>query len=140
MKPNVHSTIKDLLNEKLNKLEEYFNADVFCYYGALVDGLENQILSIVEELANDDKLGQPVTIEEKVARAEEIAGQLSDNSFWKSHSRPINVERLKELRLKVEDFSEDEELRLLVRDYYDLLSDYVTSNKLPIFVNTRHFI
>lgn len=290
MKPNVHSTIKDLLNKKLSKIEAHLDADVFCYYGALVDGLENQILSIIEELANDEqkkerlvviltttggsavaveryvnifrkhysvvdfvvpdyaysagtifcmsgdniymdyfsvlgpidpqvqnkegnwvaalgyldkvneaieksrnnaitqveflmikdldlaelrgyeqakeltidllkkwlvkykfknwnehrtspaKLGRPVTKKEKVARAEEIAGQLSDNSFWKSHSRPINVEVLRDLRLQVEDFSENQELRHLIRDYYDLLSDYVTSNKLPIFVNTRHFI
>ncbi len=26
MKPNVHTTIKSLLNEKLSKLEGYFNA------------------------------------------------------------------------------------------------------------------
>jgi len=290
MKPNVHTTIKDLLNEKLKKIEQYFDADVFCYYGNIVDGLENQILSIIEELANDsnkkerlivilttkggsamaveryvniirqhykyvdfivpdyaysagtifcmsgdniymdyfsalgpidpqvqnkegkwvaalgylDKvndaieksrndtitqaeflmikdldlaelrgyeqakeltidllkkwlvkykfknwdthettpatLGQPVTLEEKQLRAEEIAGQLSDNTVWKSHSRPINIERLSELRLRIEDFSPMEELRELIRNYYDLLSDFVTSNKLPIFVNTRKFI
>ena len=290
MKPNVHSTIKALLNEKLAKLETHFNADIFCYYGALVDGLENQILNIIEELATDankknrlvvvlttsggsavaveryvnifrqhyeivdfvvpdyaysagtifcmsgdniymdyfsvlgpidpqvqnkegkwvaalgylDKvneaieksrlntitqaeflmikdldlaelrgyeqakeltidllkkwlvkykfknwnshattpaiLGNPVTLDEKQARAEEIAGQLSDNSVWKSHSRPINIERLGELRLKVEDFSGDVTLRGLIRDYHDLMSDYVTSNGLPLFVNTRKFI
>jgi len=279
-----------LLNEKLAKLETHFNADIFCYYGALVDGLENQILNIIEELATDankknrlvvvlttsggsavaveryvnifrqhyeivdfvvpdyaysagtifcmsgdniymdyfsvlgpidpqvqnkegkwvaalgylDKvneaieksrlntitqaeflmikdldlaelrgyeqakeltidllkkwlvkykfknwnshattpaiLGNPVTLDEKQARAEEIAGQLSDNSVWKSHSRPINIERLGELRLKVEDFSGDVTLRGLIRDYHDLMSDYVTSNGLPLFVNTRKFI
>lgn len=290
MKPNVQTTIKDLLNEKLSSIEDHFQADVFCYYGPLVDGLENEVLGIIEDLAADENkkdrlivilttsggsavaveryvnifrhhynvidfivpdyaysagtifcmsgdniymdyfsvlgpidpqvqnkegkwvaalgyldkvndaieksrqntitqveflmvkdldlaelrgyeqakeltidllkkwlvnykfknwnehgstaaiLGNPVTTAEKQARAEEIAGQLSDNSVWKSHGRPINVERLRELRLKVEDFSNDGDLKMLIRDYYDLLSDFVKGNSLPVFVHTRKYI
>lgn len=290
MKPNVHSTIKNLLNNKLAAIESHFNADVFSYYGAIMDGNENAILDLIEELANDpnkkdrlivilttiggsamaveryvdiirnhypvvdfivpnyaysagtifcmsgdnifmdyfsvlgpidpqvqnkegnwvaalgyldkvneaiekskrneltqaeflwikdldlaelrsyeqakdltidllkkwlvkykfknwdrhqtspDLIGQPVTLAEKEQRAAEIADKLSNNTLWKSHGRPINIERLKDLRLKIEDYSRDTTLRSLIRDYYDLLSDYTVSNNLPIFVHTRKFI
>lgn len=90
---------------------------------------------------NPELLGQDVTIEEKEGRAEEIADILSNNNEWKSHGRPINIETLEEkLRLKIEDYSDNEPLRSLIRQYYDLLSDYVKSNKLPIFVQTKLFI
>jgi len=87
------------------------------------------------------KLGQPVTKDEKVKRAEEIADKLSNNNIWKSHGRPINIETLeKELKLKIEDYSKNMERRNLIRSYYDLLSDYVIRNKNSIFVHTRKFI
>lgn len=85
--------------------------------------------------------GNPVTILEKEKRAEEIADLLSDNNEWKSHGRPINIEILeKTLRLKIKDYSKDDDLRNLIREYYDLLSDYVKSSELPIFVQTKLFI
>ncbi|NGX84722.1 serine dehydrogenasease [Aequorivita sp. KMM 9714] len=86
-------------------------------------------------------LGAPVTTEQKEARAEEIADILSNNNEWKSHGRPINIETLEDkLRLKIEDYSDNEPLRILIRQYYDLLSDYVKSNKMSIFVQTKLFI
>jgi membrane-bound ClpP family serine protease len=82
----------------------------------------------------------PVTLEQKEKRAEEIAKDLGDNTLWKSHGRPINIDSLKNLGLKIEDYSNDLVLKNLIHDYYDLLSDYVTSNNLPIFVHTKKFI
>ena len=290
MKENVHSTIKGLLNQKLIKLEKYFKADVFSYYGQIVDGIENDILNIIEELANvrpkrdrlvvilttgggsaiaveryvniirhhykevefvvpnyaysagtifcmsGDKIhmdyfsvlgpidpqvqnkdgkwvaalgyldkvnevieksrlgtlteaefllfkdldlaelrsyeqakdltiqllkkwlvkykfknwnihrtsatlmGQPVTEEQKVKRAEEIANMLNNNVEWNSHGRPINVEKLREMRLEIDDYSSITNLKSMIREYHDLLSDYVISNKMPIFVHTRNYI
>ncbi|WP_420321231.1 SDH family Clp fold serine proteinase [Flagellimonas sp.] len=90
---------------------------------------------------NPDLLGQEVTLDQKIARAEEIADLLSNNNEWKSHGRPINIETLEnELKLKIEDYSEKDELRDLIRDYYDLLSDYVSSPNSSIFVQTKCFI
>lgn len=86
-------------------------------------------------------LDQPVTDVEKIARAKEIADKLSDNNEWKSHGRPINIETLTtELRLKIEDYSSRDPLRGLIRNYYELLSDYVKINGMNIFVQTRKFI
>lgn len=65
--------------------------------------------------------GTPVTSKEKEKRAEEIAAALGDNKRWKSHGRPINIEELEELKLKIEDFSDNDELRNVIRNYYKLL-------------------
>jgi hypothetical protein len=90
---------------------------------------------------NPQLKGKKVTTEQKEKRAEEIADLLSDNNQWKSHGRPINIETLEnDLRLKIEDYSNNNELRELIREYYDLLSDYVTSSNSPIFVQTKLFI
>lgn len=53
MKPAVDGTIHRLLNEKLTELEKKFDADFFVYYGPILDGNENSILRIIEDLAND---------------------------------------------------------------------------------------
>jgi Serine dehydrogenase proteinase len=54
MKPSVDSHIKTLLNESLAKLEEHFDSDFFVYFGPIVDGNENAVLQIIEDLANDE--------------------------------------------------------------------------------------
>lgn len=85
--------------------------------------------------------GKPVTDDEKQTRAQEIADKLSDNNLWKSHGRPINLERIgKELRLLIEDYGKNKETRELIRSYYDLFSNYLAINKFPVFVHTRKFI
>lgn len=290
MRANVHTTIKTLLNDKLLQLEAKLDTDIFCYYGAIVDGIENDMLSLIEELNNDEAkndaltvilttpggsafaveryvnifrhhyktvdfiipdyaysagtifcmsgdniymdyssvlgpidpqvqnkegkwvaalgyldkvndaitksknnelseaeflmikdldlaelrsyeqareltndllkkwlveykfknwdthqtteslLGQPVTLEEKIAKVEDIANQLNDNTKWKSHGRPINIEAIIKIGLKIEDYSSNDGLRNLIREYYQLLNDYINTNKLPIFVHTRKFI
>ena len=86
------------------------------------------------------KNGQIVTDEEKIERAKEIAGHLSNNNKWKSHGRPINIEALKELRLEIEDYSNNDVRRKIIRDYHEIVSDYVVSRNFRIFVQTRKFI
>tara|TARA_R110001592_G_scaffold17518_2_gene73822 strand:+ start:110858 stop:111727 length:870 start_codon:yes stop_codon:yes gene_type:complete len=87
-----------------------------------------------------DKLNSAVTEEEKIARAKEIADHLSNNNKWKSHGRPINIEALKELRLEIDDYSNNLERRTLIRDYYELVSDYVASRRFRNFIHTRNYI
>lgn len=88
-------------------------------------------------------LGKDVTDKEKENRAEEIADELGNNKTWKSHGRPINMDTLindPKLRLKIEDFGNIPERKRMIREYYNLLSDYVKKNGLPIFVHSREFI
>ena len=84
--------------------------------------------------------GTEVSIEEKEQRAREIAAHLSDNNDWKSHGRPINIEVLKELKLKIEDYSNKSELRGIIRDYYETMSDYVRLKGFSIFIHDRIFL
>jgi len=89
---------------------------------------------------NKEKLNKPVTLKEKESRAKEIAEKLSDNRLWKSHGRPINIDSLKELGLEIEDYSNNLERQKIIREYYDLVSDYIRTRNIPIFVQTRKFI
>jgi hypothetical protein len=85
--------------------------------------------------------GSEVTQEEKMRRAEEIATALSNNSFWKSHGRPINIEILEnQLRLKIIDYSNESTLREFIHSYYMLSVDYIKKNDIRLFIHTRKYI
>ena len=87
-----------------------------------------------------DKKGQSVTNAEKVARAEEIARTLGDNKFWHSHERMIGPGTLNDLlRLKIDDYSTDATLRILIRSYNDLLTEYVENRKIEFFLHSLDF-
>ena len=53
MKPIFDSTIHDILNERLAKLEKYFNADVIFYYGPIATSLEKPFRDFIEDLKAD---------------------------------------------------------------------------------------
>jgi len=87
------------------------------------------------------KKGKPVTAEEKKERAEKIAELLGDNKKWHSHGRLIGIKTLtEELKLKIEDYSKNNELRNLIRSYNDLIVDYIVKNGFKVFVHSRNFI
>lgn len=86
------------------------------------------------------KNGNPVSLQEKQDRAAEIASHLSDNNDWKAHGRPINIETLKSLRLKIEDYSDNKDLRDKIRDYYETMTDYIRLKGYPIFIHDRIFL
>ena len=53
MKPALDATVRTFLQSKLEELEKEINSDMLCYYGPILDGNENVLLNIVEDLAND---------------------------------------------------------------------------------------
>lgn len=53
MEQPINEALKNVLNKKLNKLEEALDRDVLTYYGPIVDGQEYLFLNIVEDLVND---------------------------------------------------------------------------------------
>lgn len=94
-------------------------------------------------------IGQDVTEDQKIHRAESIAKDLGDTSKWKSHGRPINMQTLQSMKLKIEDFGLDRDLKKLIRSYYDFLRDYTNKiqSSMPLqamnqfnFLHTRTFI
>ncbi len=50
MKPAVDKTVQDLLISKLKEIEKHFDCDAISYFGSIVDGNENNLLNIIEEL------------------------------------------------------------------------------------------
>ena len=48
----IFNYVRGLLNQKILELEEHFDADIFTYYGLIIDGNEVPILKIIEQLAD----------------------------------------------------------------------------------------
>lgn len=86
------------------------------------------------------KRGQAVTVEEKKTRAREIAELLSNNKKWHSHGRNIGLGTLKDvLGLEIVDYSTDKVLRPLVRQYNDLLIEYIRKENYRVFLHSKSF-
>jgi len=89
---------------------------------------------------NHEKKGQSVTQEEKEARAGEIAKLLGDNKIWHSHGRFIGISTIQNvLKLEIEDYSQNKELRSLIRSYNDLICEYIVRVGYPLFLHSRFF-
>ena len=87
---------------------------------------------------NTHKDGTHVTLQQKDDRAKEIAKDLGDN---KLHGRSIGVAALTHiLKLKIEDYSADTILKPLIREYNDLICQYILRNGSEAFLHSRKFI
>ena len=85
-----------------------------------------------------DKEEREVTDSEKEERAQKIAEALSDHTKWHSHRRMIGINTLtNELRLKIEDYSKNRELKNAIREYSDLLLDCIRSRATSYMIHTQ---
>ncbi len=67
-----------------------------------------------------------VTNRMRAGRAAQIAKILNKTERWHTHGHGISMEVLrKDLKLKIDDFGEEPNLDKKIRDYYDLLDDYM---------------
>ena len=90
---------------------------------------------------NNHRNSNPVTPQEKTDRATEIARDLSNNKLWHSHGRSIDVASLTHiLKLKIEDYSNDLTLKPLIRQYNDLICQYILRSGSEVFLHSRKFI
>lgn len=81
--------------------------------------------------------GQLVTLKDKENRAKEIAEKLADNKKWHSHGRYIGIDRLKELKLVIDDYTNKKELRVAIREYIKLLREYINIINRRIFLHAK---
>jgi hypothetical protein len=82
--------------------------------------------------------GLKVTNQMRTRRASEIAKLLNKTDHWHSHGRGISMEVLrKDLRLAIEDFGENPELRSKIRSYYKLLVDYMMRRRHQAVIHTN---
>ena len=65
--------------------------------------------------------GRDVTEEERCSRAKEIATDLCSQSRWLTHGRSIKIDDLEKLKVKITDYSKNEELNEAITRYYILL-------------------
>lgn len=94
----------------------------------------------VKHRSDQNKLGQPVTPEEKQQRAEEIATLLADNKIWHSHGRKIGVKTLQNLlRLEIVDYSADNVLRGKILAYSEFITDYINRHDYRFFLHHRRW-
>lgn len=84
---------------------------------------------------------EAVTENMKMERARHIAALLNDPEKWHSHGRAIDARALREeVNLKIDSFEEDSSLYRMIRDYFELLRDYMHREELVSFVHTKeHF-
>lgn len=83
--------------------------------------------------ATHSSTGKPVTGEERVARAREIADELCNHSRWLTHSRSIKLEDLENLGLKITDFAKNNKLADAIRRFEVLLTMTFASNIYKVF-------
>src|SRR5665213_1217506 len=76
------------------------------------------------------KVGQPVTLDDKRQRAEEIASKLGDHRKWLVHGRSINMQDLRDMRLLITDYSSNSELNDAILRYQALMQISFTSTNL----------
>lgn len=88
----------------------------------------------------DHKDGRSVSIEEKRKKAQEIAEELNNYRRWKSHGRPLSIDTLTKIGLKIEDFSQNSDIKKAIRRYYEMMSDYAMKNGIEGFLQSRRFI
>lgn len=60
---------------------------------------------------------------------------LSDNTHWHSHGRNIDINRLKALRLEIEDYSKEDDLRGAIREYNDSLTAYADRMQMSLLLH-----
>ncbi|OKH89202.1 serine dehydrogenasease [Thalassospira sp. TSL5-1] len=79
--------------------------------------------------------GQPVTPDEKATRAKQIASDLADHKRWRSHGRNLDVGKLKDLRIEIDDYTNDLNMRSAIRDYNDPLTGYVDRTRIEFYLH-----
>lgn len=102
-----------------------------------VDLLKDWLVNYKFKQWKTHKDGRNVTKKEKEERACSIAKSLGDNSKWKSHGRPINISELKEIGLRIEDYSENKKLYKLIKEYYLLSKDCMNIQGIQACVHNR---
>lgn len=84
-----------------------------------------------------NNIGDPVTPEEKVARAAAVAKDLSDHKKWFSHGRSLDIKKLKGLGLEIDDYSKNAQLSAAIRSYNDLLTAYTDRMGRPFYLHSH---
>lgn len=81
-----------------------------------------------------------VTETMKEEKAEEIAKELGDNNHWHSHGRPINIEKLSKIGLKIKNFEEDKNLHNAIREFHNLMIENMLASSSTAMILTKEVL
>jgi len=81
--------------------------------------------------------GTEVTQKEKEDRAETIATKLADHKLWFSHGRHLDIKKLRELGLKIDEYEPMDSLGSKIRKYNDLLTAYTDRQGLVYYLHSH---
>lgn len=81
-----------------------------------------------------------VTITMKEQRAQEIAKELGNNNHWHSHGRPINIDKLSKIGLKIKNFEEKKELHNAIREFHNLMIENMIALSLNAMALTKEVL
>ena len=80
--------------------------------------------------------GLRVNKQMRTSRAASIAKKLNDTSRWHSHGYGISMDVLRrDMRLKIDDFGTNQELRKAIRSYHELFEDYLTKRGIIMAIH-----
>lgn len=130
-----YSMLQNLDLAELNQYEQQRNLTVTLLKKWLV---EYKFQDWLVHRSSPEKVGKPVTQQDKQDRAEEIARKLGDNRLWHSHNRFIGMHTLiRELKLEITDFGQDTDLCPAIRDYNDSIVQHIARTQLQFALHTR---
>lgn len=76
---------------------------------------------------------KPVTEDEKIKRADEIAKNLCNHSKWLTHARSIKIQDLRDMKLQITNYQNNIDLDDAITRYYTLLQMSFETNIYKIF-------
>ena len=124
-------------------LKEFDLAEVRAYEQAkelTIDLLQEWLVKYKFKNWETHSDGGTVSYEEKRKKAQEIAEELNNYRRWKSHGRPLNIDTLKKIGVKIEDFGQNIKAKRTIRRYYEVMTDYARKNGINAFFHSRRFI
>lgn len=83
--------------------------------------------------------GEPVSPEDRQNRADQVAEVLGDAQRWHSHGRGITCDDLgsEEIKLKINNYGTNADLKNFIRNYRDLLVDYMGKRTWHAALHTK---
>lgn len=87
-----------------------------------------------------ESLKQKVSNELREKTAKKIAEVLGDNNIWHSHGRPINIDKLNEIRLQIQDFGENKQLHSAIREFHNLMIENMQATNMNAMAITKGFL
>lgn len=88
--------------------------------------------------SNSQKCDVTTTMKEQ--RAQEIAKELGNNNHWHSHGRPINIDKLSKIGLKIKNFEEKKELHNAIREFHNLMIENMIALSLNAMALTKEVL